>query len=936
MKGLNACFSKFASPQGTIGRGRNLLLTKRGALVTCDGSQIFSRLEGVVHPLSDNIGPITELFLYQPIGADSSYYAIAKDLNTHIGFVLGFTAVDGGGSGALSAGQYLWAVTALDGAGGETLPISSSLVTLAASHKGQLDWTAKVGAVSYNIYRTKANGSTLFFVANITAITYLDNIADAALVAGSPPLADSTQVCQFYKVPVGTYGAATIIKTLNADVLPGKDGTGGGGGGTGGSSGNKPPTPQGGVVGNLSPSPLILQFADKMFLALGNGVPPMISDGTTPNTVNVTNTFTALYPDWAASTGYAVGDIIKNSGYVFQAVQGGVSGTVTPLFETVKGTTATDKQIIWKNIGVVSGSPAPPGAAHAEIYAGSVWVANTAPIMSTDELDGPSALRMSDSNNPNSWNPLNSAQISRDDGDQITGIKAYTVAEAGIAPSNFLVIFKNFATYLISGVFGSSNFAITRLQTDMGCLASRSIQFIPGFGIMRLSHLGFCVTDGLRDRLLSEEIRPYLFGGESDIVPMDWSYAWFSKGAQTADPPMYVCAVPIGSQAASSGATWVAGAVTALDAPFMAIGTYYLVLKGIIDANNSYVLTQEIGPLTIVASQRILVEFPVDPNVTKWQVFIGNAAGEENVYTEFDGTATSGLLTSLNAVPQFFSTAIQSIVRTSGVATAILADVSGLLVGSKAFISPQVTTSHPTFDNTLAGNVTIATVDTGTNTITYLQTGADSSYSSLAPGAQTVNLFQQRETALVHIGTPVGSAGALTRIFCYDLVLKAWMVIDLPFSISVLKQFRAVGSIPITAMTGFYDGAIRRWQMGDTDWDEGALNAGAADQKVEWMMQDQELFGEDGAQKVYYRRMVLRFRGDAVAPTVTPVFSGELGQALKAALIAVGDESFEGRVDIQRASPDFHAIISGKGTVEMQSIDYQFEPKPVGAALVIS
>jgi hypothetical protein len=303
------------------------------------------------------------------------------------------------------------------------------------------------------------------------------------------------------------------------------------------------------------PLPQIVTFRGKMILALGNGVPPFLSDGSQAGTQQITNTFTAVYPQWAPSINYNVGDQIEalagGLSYVFTATQGGTSGATTPTWSAVLGQTVVEQppgNVIWKNSGLVSLSPAPPGAAHAEIYAGSLWVANTWPTMTADQLDGPSALRMSILNDPNGWNPLNAAQIAPDDSDECQGIKAFTIAEAGIAPENFLVFFKNFSTYLVQGVFGAANFAITRLQTDLGCVASRTIQFVPGFGIMRFSHLGFAVTDGINDKLQDPEaIRPYLFAEstESDIPPLDWSEVWFSKSAQTVDPPMYVAAMPL-------------------------------------------------------------------------------------------------------------------------------------------------------------------------------------------------------------------------------------------------------------------------------------------------------------------------------------------------------------------------------------------------------
>jgi len=155
---------------------------------------------------------------------------------------------------------------------------------------------------------------------------------------------------------------------------------------------------------------------------------------------------------------------------------------------------------------------------------------------------------MSDSNNPNSWNPVNTAFIGRNDGTQITGLQQFTIAALGISPTGSLCVFKEFTTYQVIGVFGSASFEIQPAQTNLGCLAARSIQFLPGFGVCRWTHLGFAVFDGINDRLISEDIRPYLFGGvdsETDLVPVDSAFLYLSQSAQTTGPPMYLCAMPL-------------------------------------------------------------------------------------------------------------------------------------------------------------------------------------------------------------------------------------------------------------------------------------------------------------------------------------------------------------------------------------------------------
>jgi hypothetical protein len=844
IKGLSANFDTLSQPKQTVPRVSNYLLTRRGGWATCDGTQLVSALNGVLQAISANIGPITALFLYQPVGGQLNYFLIRKDYNTHLASPTGLAAVDGGTGGNLSAGAYQWAVTALDGAGGETLVSAAATLTLAASHKANLTWNKVVNATGYNVYRTIAGGSTLLLVNGATPVTgsgatisYTDNVADANLGTQGQPTANSTQVCQFQLVPPTSYGAANIVFTFPADNLifqPGGGGVGGGyGGGVSGGSGGSQ-SPGGGQTGTLSPLPQIIQFANLMFLALGNGVSPYTSDGTTGNTIPITNTFQATFPSWQATTGFSTGDqitvTVSGTAYVFTAVQGGVTSGSMPTFPSVLDQQVADGNIIWQNAGKVSTSPAPRGAAHVEYYAGSLWVANTSPQITTDQLDGPSALRMSDANNPNSWNPLNAAQVARDDGTQISGIKAFAVAAAGIPTTNQLAVFKDFSLYVINGVFGAADFAIQQAQTDMGCSAARSIQYLPGFGLIRLTHLGFAIFDGLYDKLVSEELRPYLFGGQSDILPVDWNYAWFSKGSQVTDPPMYVCACPVIQNPTTTLPPMPITAGTGT----LPSATYYVIVQKV-GANGAIAQTAEVsvGPCT-----GINITLPsVAPFNYTWRILFGPTSGAENFIYYYSAMAFNVLR-------------IQSF---TGVMTGV--------IGS--------------------------------------------------------------------------SLGQLTRVFCYDLVLKGWTVVDLPFPLSILSQVRTIGTIPITLMAGFWDGAIRRWQAGDANWDAGATNAFAPDLLVRSSLRSAEVYQEGGSQPTYFRRIVIRGVG-AVPITVTPCYNGNDALAITAAFRALGIGQFEAQADLQQTVRNFHATIAAAGPSEIDSIDHEVVEKAVGAPIVIS
>lgn len=193
-----------------------------------------------------------------------------------------------------------------------------------------------------------------------------------------------------------------------------------------------------------------------------------------------------------------------------------------------------------------AGEVVPPGANHIAVHRGFLWAWNTA--ATTNATDGPSSLRMSAFNNPNRWPLENQTFLDDGDGQQGQGLAGFTIAETGISPQGVLVAFKDFSTYTIAGFFGSADFNIDKAKTDMGCIAPRSIEFLASAGIMRLTHRGFALFDGVKDTLVSESIRPYLFTQRStpDIQGLNWATIHRSASAQVANPPLYLCACPVG------------------------------------------------------------------------------------------------------------------------------------------------------------------------------------------------------------------------------------------------------------------------------------------------------------------------------------------------------------------------------------------------------
>jgi len=411
-----------------------------------------------------------------------------------------------------------------------------------------------------------------------------------------------------------------------------------------------------------------------------------------------------------------------------------------------------------------------------------------------------------------------------------------------------LVAFKAFSTFQINGVFGAADFSIQRAQTDLGCMAPRTIQFIPGYGIARMTHLGIAVFDGVRDRLISEEIRPYIFGGQSDITPMDWNYVWFSKACQVSIPPMYACAVPLRNIFGTSSLTFSASRVliggTGLNA-----GTYFVELQAILTNGQTISVGTEQSAVMFGTHSGLQINFPVLAGVSQWKVLYGTGgSGSEGLY---------------------------------------------FLITAAAAIA--------------GGN--IATFD-----------GSGAGISTPYLGGATSNL------------------GQMSRILCYDLVLRGWIVVDLPFSISTLKQYRSIGTIPITTMTGFSDGALRRWQAGDPTWDAGAVNAGAPDAQIRWKFRTPEVFGKDASDRVYFRQLVINGVGSPSSIQAQQAISGIAGNNLATRNVSVtpmGGNQFMAYAEIGITGVDAHADISGIGGVEIDSVDWLAVVKAIRGRITV-
>jgi hypothetical protein len=908
LKGLQATYGLLSQPGAILTRLSNMLYDRRGAVRTTDGSaQIATSSIGT--------GVIADFVLYQPPGVGAYYVGVQRqtaeqvtspsgltltalqvggaissiiraggivtlitatphnlaalnalnalpfspgnmvvagtgtDLDTNVLFdritVVSATEISYANSGAdrtaatgtlgtsLAPGTYAYSVTSCDGIGGETPGSPTATIVLAAPNNVvQLTWTAGPFAALFAVYGVAHVGVSkvgrvtpgIGGAQTVPGTTFFD-IGLISTFNATPPGTNTTQTTIVYRLDppnaIETLANLPPFPIPSLGGIPGAYGPEQPGANIGGG-----PTAQGGVPGLLSPLPQMAQFTGRLVLALGNGYPPQqYTDGSIDGTgfETISNAFTAQYPDWQASVAWNTGDQILDSvsGGVFQAQQSGSSGTARPTFVNTLNATTADNTVIWLCTITKITPTALRGAAHAIVYAGSLWLANTWPTSTSDLLDGPNVLKMSDVNTLTSWNPLNIAFIAKDDGDQITGLGTFTIAESGISPTGSQVIFKNFTTYQVTGVFGASDFAIQQAQTDLGCVAPRTIQFVPGFGLMRLTHLGFAYFNGVADKLESEPIRPYLFGGVGDVAPIDWNYAWFSKAAQCANPPMYVCAVPV-------QAPTLSGVTMQSPGPGFEVEMFARVTQLTLDADGNYQETAITPEAVVVApTATIQVTTPAaQPNVL-YRAYIGFVAGGENAYTQ-----------------------------------------------AASF------------------------------------TAANLPYGAMTPGVPTIG------------------NGALKRLICYDLVQRAWAVIDLPFPISAVKQIRAPGTIPLTLAGGFSDSVFRRMFAGDVAWDTGAA--------VIWSFDGSEVFEEGGSGKVFYRRLSIRGeKTGAASIQVAITLAGLAGTPITAQQNNLGTNQWLFRVDILKDALNAHATVSGTGPVTIDSLDWQVKAKPAGAPISI-
>lgn len=924
IKGVVASTQPLAQPKGAVSRDSNLIMTSRGSLLLCDGTGILNAFNGVVQ---NNLGKMLAETLFDPTAVSPYYLALIQALDQPLGPPKNLSAVDGGAGGTLT-GTFFYKVTALDGAGGETTVSNESNVTVGALHKVTLTWNVVPNAYGYNVYRgTVSNGELLLTGIGLPALqpmpltaqvtftdtgfpngitvnistatsspggvppparsinwispsTFLPIVGQSFVAAGMtpasfngtytvtgvngpgnwgskilgappgttatggtatfggvpPPLADTTvqtELILMPRSPTLSWSDANIVALFPATVPGLRVAPFGASGGSGTGTGNTSSTVNGGIQGMVSLTPMFRQFTNRMVIALGNGFsaqlfsdatgtltnpafvgaiasvavdangvvtittttnhgldpvqavgtnvflngitdPAYNTNGTgasafvvitvpatnqvtvrnlnaighapsgggtmTVTTIPLISTFTPAYPQWTASTVLVVGDLIvpatqPSPAIYLTVIQSGTTGAVEPTWPT-GGLDSIGKQVRdtggsavrYQVAGLLnSAAPPPPAAAHIEVFAGALWAFNTWLTNTANGLDGPTSLRQSSINNPNSWNPVNQAFLDKDDGSEGMGLAKFTITAQGIPPEGSLIAMKNFSPYQVIGVFGAANLSIQPVSSDMGCIAPRTLVFVPGFGITRYSHLGVAIFNGVKDEIVSEQIRPYFFPNNNrnlaDITVVDATWVPVSWATLTANPPQYCLAMPVGN-----------------------------------------------------------------------------------------------------------------------------------------------------------------------------------------------------------------SSGKLTRIFPYDLIMKSWNVVDLPFAISSMAQVRSTVSNPLTIFGGFLDGVLQRWQAGDVQWYTGG---GISAQNVSWSFRSLTVASNDTDQRVYVRRFVITGTNSGARGTVT-ITANQSGVAQFSQTFSVAPNAdFDLDFAVGLTGKRFDVIVASNIQAEIDGCTPESEPRPAGVVVGI-
>jgi hypothetical protein len=1025
----------YTVPKGSVPRSSNLLLTTRGSLTECDGTQIINAFNGSVQ---SGRGRLLEVFMFAPTGVQPYYLVLAQGLDQPLGFPRNLAAADGGAiSSGLPAGTYFYVVTATDIFGNETIISNEVSQAVLINHKINLTWNTVPNTYGYNIYRSTTTGTETFLVqiqqpSPLTASVSYSDTGQISPGVKVPPLTDTTSQTVLFKMPPGTvlpitYTDNNIVARFPNTVIGFGFPPAGVVGATSIPTCSRC-TPSGGIAGMCSLLPQMVQFTNRVAIALGNGFAPQIyfdatgtptnpatvlsitgvatdangvvtvttsiasgfivgtnvilsgmtdgiyngtyvvitSSGTTftlqnvlaighgsatgtvtSTTVPIFNNFIPAYPKWVASSQYTPNSIIEptsGTGNFFKAVQAGtgVTSGSEPTWANAPllGNEIGDGTVIWQNQGPILGSvPAPVGAGHVWVYAGSLWFWNTATVNTASGLDGPTSLRMSDANNPFSYNPVNQAFLDKDDGTEGMGLATFTISAEGIPPEGSLIAFKNYAGYQIVGVFGASFFSIQRTRSDMGCMAPRSIRFVPGFGISRIAHLGIANFDGVRDTVASEEVRPYLFPLNdplvSDITVADATWIAGAQADLTANPPLYATFIPIGN---SNGAltrglvydmvmrTW-----SVVDLPF-SISCVYQARPV---ASN---------PITLFGGFQDGLLHRWQGGDTQWL----QGASPTYVVGSVTASGTGTIVFSLGFPVQLNDLITYAwIDNNNGVGGTVPTDSLGNTYNNSASFFSDFSTYY--FDS---GSAVVTVAGTPTITVNFPGGKAGAIVVAVIRGIPQPTNFDREVSAGRTAGT---NASTLTGTMSGPTTNPSDILISVAFS-KGLGLANGEGTLIATAtsslnwMVGISYRVVAATGTYSSTWNQSGSTVMGLDLVARFLTVQQNSVGtdviwsvnlpdeykrDDPGNKLYCRRLVVRGVGaGSKTLTVTPIVNGLSKPAQNYSLPSSGD--FEVFAGIQRDGLRFAAKLSGQGHIEIDRAIWHLQDKKIGAKSVVA
>jgi hypothetical protein len=188
----------------------------------------------------------------------------------------------------------------------------------------------------------------------------------------------------------------------------------------------------------------------------------------------------------------------------------------------------------------------------------------------------------------------------------------------------------------------------------------------------------------------------------------------------------------------------------------------------------------------------------------------------------------------------------------------------------------------------------------------------------------------------------VGNSGVLTRIFCYDLVMKSWAILDLPWAISALNTTASGEGVPVV-LCGKTTGQVERMQTGDTAWDSN-LGPSSTWPPIAWSFRSPDVFGEGATQRLFYEQVTITGYGSAVMVQSILAALWLDGQKLSVSqaidIVPQGDSHlFQVRVSIFRNGYRAHLDVSGNNggaSGVIDSLDWAVTPKSALARRVIS